>query len=140
MDYTVKTAVGLENNPDARLIRKAVFMDEQGFCNEFDGIDAEAVHTVLYVDGKPAATGRLYEENGGFHIGRVAVNKEYRGQSLGSAVVTILEKEAWKRSADSVSLSAQVRAKPFYEKLGYKSLEDLHMDEYCPHVTMVKTK
>lgn len=33
---------------EARTIRKEVFMDEQGFENEFDGIDEKAIHIVMY--------------------------------------------------------------------------------------------
>ena len=47
---------------DAVRIRKEVFMDEQGFCNEFDEIDKTALHAVLYEDDKAAATGRMYYE------------------------------------------------------------------------------
>lgn len=37
---------------EAVRIRKEVFMDEQGFCNEFDEIDKTALHAVLYEDDK----------------------------------------------------------------------------------------
>ena len=33
---------------DAKFIRKSVFMDEQGFAEEFDDKDAIAKHVVLY--------------------------------------------------------------------------------------------
>ena len=49
-----------ELHEDAVRIRKEVFMDEQGFCNEFDEIDKIAFHAVLYEDDRAAATGRMY--------------------------------------------------------------------------------
>lgn len=139
MSYIVKCSRGLESLPEARLIREEVFVKEQGFTMEFDDIDKTALHAAVFDGLKPIGTGRLFQENGGFIIGRIAVIKEYRGKSIGSLVVSVLEEEARKQGADKISLSAQLRAKGFYEKLGYKSQGDLHMDESCPHVTMIKT-
>ena len=123
---------------DCKMIRERVFMQEQGFQNEFDNIDDTALHIVVYADNKPAATGRLYCESGEWHIGRIAALSEYRGCSLGSMVVTELEKAGTSRGVKFISLSAQCRAAGFYEKLGYAQTDDLHDDEGCPHVTMVK--
>lgn len=139
MELTVKTAVGLANLPDAVPIRTAVFMQEQGFENEFDAIDDRAVHIVIYADGIPAATGRLFQDKTGYHIGRVAVLKAYRKMHLGAEILQGLEEEGRRLGADQISLSAQVRVKGFYEKIGYHSQEDLHYDEGCPHVTMIKS-
>lgn len=52
-NYTIKIAKGLANNADARLIRQQVFVEEQGFVNEFDDIDAKAYHAVIYTGGIP---------------------------------------------------------------------------------------
>ena len=48
---------------DAARIRKEVFVEEQGFQKEFDEIDPIALHVVLYRDGEPAATGRLFRRD-----------------------------------------------------------------------------
>ena len=40
--------------------------------------------------------------------------------------------------ADIISLSAQVRASGFYEKLGYKKHGEIYFDEYCEHIVMKK--
>lgn len=137
MEYTVKFSAGLNGIPEAADIRRRVFVEEQGFENEFDEIDGRAVHAVLYIDGVAAATARLYGDDG-WHIGRVACLYEYRGKGLGAAVIGELERYAAERGVRRISLSAQLRAKGFYERLGYTSLDDIHYDEYCPHVTMIK--
>ena len=139
MDFTTKVAVGLTNLPDAIPVREAVFMKEQGFENEFDAIDDTATHLVIYKDGTPVATGRLYEDEAGYHIGRVAVLKEYRGLHLGAEILRVLEEEARKLGYPQISLSAQTRVQAFYERNGYVSQNDLHYDEFCPHVTMIKS-
>ena len=127
-NYTIKIAKGLANNADARLIRQQVFVEEQGFVNEFDDIDAKAYHAVIYTGGYPIATGRLFDENGEAHIGRICVRKAYRGRDLGRMIVEALEKQAEKVGYKEVGLSAQTRVQPFYEKLGYTAYGDVYKD------------
>lgn len=38
----------------------------------------------------------------------------------------------------NVCLHAQVQAKPFYEKLGFKAYGEIDCDEFCPHTWMKK--
>ena len=130
---------GLEKNPLAAEIRKRVFIEEQGFRNEFDEIDKNAWHIVMYVKDKPAATGRMfYDENGSVHIGRIAVLKDYRGKSAGTCVMSVLEKKAADMGSKTVELSAQVRIADFYTSMGYKPVGDIYSDEGCPHIKMIK--
>lgn len=130
---------GLENNPSAMMIRQKVFVEEQGFRDEFDDTDAAAFHVVFFENGHAAATGRLFgDPAASMHIGRVAVLKEYRGRSLGSLVITTLEKKACDLGCLTVELSAQTRVRAFYEKLGYTAEGDEYLDESCPHIKMVK--
>lgn len=138
MEYTVKRGIGLEQVPEARAMREEIFVREQGFANEFDDVDGYALHMVIFADGIPVATGRLYQDANGFHIGRIAVTKAYRGQKLGELVMERLEDEARRQQADRITLSAQVRARGFYEKLGYTGYGEIYMDEFCPHIAMEK--
>lgn len=125
---------------EAKEIRIAVFMEEQGFEDEFDEIDAIAKHAVLFVEGKPAATGRLYpgKEAGTYIVGRIAVVKEQRKHKLGAKVVEALENEIWNLGGKKVELSAQCVAKGFYEKQGYHCVGEIYMDEHCEHIKMEK--
>ena len=41
--------------PEAAAIRQAVFVEEQGFQEEFDAIDRHALHLLLFADGRPVA-------------------------------------------------------------------------------------
>ena len=123
---------------DPYRIRGTVFVEEQGFANEFDGTDKTARHLTLYADGKCAGCARLYVENGGWHLGRVAVLREFRGMGLGAALVREAEREAVRLGAEKISLSAQVQAEDFYGKLGYRAVTGIYLDEHCPHVGMEK--
>lgn len=141
MSYTVKTTRNLDDLPEARDIRTRVFIEEQGFVNEFDEIDRTALHLVLFDGDTAVATGRLFpaETPGAMHIGRVAVLPSHRGRRLGAAVLRELEAAARADGCKTVELSAQTRAAGFYETIGYRQFGEVYLDEYCPHICMKKT-
>ena len=125
----------------ARAIRQAVFVEEQGFDREFDETDSVSFHVVLYRDGVPAATGRLYRDGENpelYHIGRVAVLKEFRHCHFGTKVLARLEQKARELHAQTVAVLAQLQAKEFYEKNGYAAVGRVCFDESCPHIKMEK--
>ena len=125
---------------EAERIRKKVFMEEQGFQNEFDETDRISLHVVLLDVSNPVGTCRIYysEERQCYVIGRIAVLKDHRGRNAGSQLLKVAEKEIRKRKGNRAELLAQVRATPFYEKNRYFSLGDIYMDEGGPHVWMRK--
>lgn len=123
---------------EEKMIRETVFIDEQNFKTEFDEIDDIATHIVMYLDNQPVGCCRLYKQDNEYHIGRIAVLKPYRGNGYGERILLKAEKAAKKMGADSISLSAQVRASGFYEKLGYKKHSEIYFDEYCEHIAMIK--
>ncbi len=140
--YQVKITRGLSENPDAVCIRTEVFVNEQHFVNEFDEIDEQALHFVLYDGALPIATGRTYPKESDvktYILGRVAVIKDYRKHKLGSYLMRQMEEKAKELGAHTIELSAQVQAKPFYESLGYEGFGLPYADEGCPHIAMKKT-
>ena len=125
---------------EAESIRREVFIKEQGFNDEFDETDKRCIHVVLFIDGEAAGTARLFTEDGGrsYHIGRMAVLKKYRGQGAGSEIMNAVCKKASELGAERCELSAQCRARGFYEKLGFKAGGEIYLDEGCPHIHMEK--
>lgn len=123
---------------DEKMIRETVFIEEQKFKIEFDDIDNIATHIIMYLDGKPVGCCRLYNQENEYHIGRIAILKPYRGKGFGEKILLEAEKAAKEKGADCISLSAQVRASGFYEKLGYKKHGEIYFDEYCEHIAMKK--
>lgn len=125
---------------DARVIRQEGFVEEQGFHHEFDEIDSRAWHLVLYENGQAAGCCRLFssEQPEVYILGRLAVRKSCRGRQYGEWLVR--EAEVWLRGRQvkRLALSAQVRVRPFYEKLGFTASGDEYLDEYCPHIHMEK--
>lgn len=132
---------GIDQAPQAARLREQVFLREQGFHTEFDEIDPIAWHLALLRQGQAIAVGRLYPTPGQpeiFHIGRVAVRQDCRGQGLGQTVVLELEQKARQLGARMIQLSAQCHAQGFYEKLGYTAHGEIYLDEHCPHIDMQK--
>ena len=127
-------------NDDIKQIRIDVFINEQGFENEFDDIDKTAKFVLLSIDGKAVGTCRFFPSNidGDAHIGRMAVRKLYRGQNLGSKIMHAAENGIRRDRFKTCSLSAQVQARPFYESLGYVAEGEEYLDEGCPHILMRK--
>ena len=123
---------------EAKIIREKVFVLEQGFENEFDEIDDIAYHLVVFQDDKPIGCARMFVENEHMVLGRIAVLKEYRHLHIGSQILQKLEDKAKSLGYHETVLSAQVRAKSFYEKNGYVCFGEEYLDEYCPHIHMKK--
>ena len=126
--------------PEAAQIRETVFIKEQGFQNEFDGIDNHAKHLVLYHNEAPIATCRFFTKgtSESYVIGRIAVLKGYRGQNIGSYLLEAAECEIKKLGGKYIFLHSQNRVKSFYEKLGYHKYGEIDFDESCPHIWMRK--
>ncbi len=119
-------------------IRQKVFVEEQGFENEFDDIDDRALHLVIFEGEQPVGCARMYEEHHEMILGRIAVFKEYRQLHLGSQILELLEAKAKSLGFKETVLSAQVRASEFYKKNGYIKFGEEYLDEYCPHINMKK--
>lgn len=125
---------------EAIMIRKKVFMEEQGFQNEFDHVDSQAVHLVAFDHGQALGVCRLYysDSRACFVVGRIAVLKESRGKKLGVLLIQHCEEIVAQEGCNRLELSAQVRVKDFYSKQGFVALDELFDDEGCPHVWMRK--
>lgn len=126
---------------EARQIRQTVFVEEQGFQEEFDQTDAAAVHFVVYLeDSLPVATCRVFWDVavGGYALGRFAVLKEYRDRNIGSAMMKEAEKHVRKAGGKSLALHAQCQVRGFYRKLGFVEYGEVEDEQGCPHVWMKK--
>lgn len=115
----VQRAGGSEDIARALAIRQAVFVEEQGVPAELeqDGLDEQAQHFLACVGPRPAATARVRRTSLGYKLERVAVEREYRGRSVGAALVAhVLEVLG---SEQVVYLHAQRSAVGFWERLGF---------------------
>lgn len=123
---------------EACYIRDLVFVQEQGFREEFDSVDVQASHIVLFVGEEPAGVCRVYGQDGQFFLGRVAVLPEYRGKGLGEAIVLAAEEQARTMGAKALQLHAQCHITGFYSACGYTAYGDVEYEQDCPHIWMKK--
>jgi len=137
---TYKWIVGIDGDlADAHYIRRVVFMDEQNVPLHEEMIpweDEISQHLVLYLDGKPAATGRIFIKDKDFILQRIAVLKEYRSKGFGKLITQQLIDGCKKLGANKITLSSQTHAIGFYGQFGFKGYTDEYMDAGIPHISM----
>jgi predicted GNAT family N-acyltransferase len=112
-------------------LRRRVFGDEQGMIEAgvSDADDSRSTHAFatfhrgLSYSPRPVSTGRLtfgVGPNGAALITWVATLPGFRRRGIGEAVMRFLLDVADRAGAEVVVLSAQVRAMPFYHRLGFR--------------------
>lgn len=125
----------------ALYVRITVFVEEQGFRDQFDEIDKVAAHFVAFDENnQPIGTCRVFvsEDKDIYLLGRLAVVKEYRGKGLGGQIVSCAEKHVKEVGGKELRLHAQYQVAEFYEKLGYTSYGEIEEEEGHPHIWMKK--
>ena len=121
-------------------IRTQVFQKEQGVSPEleFDGLDADAIQFLVYLNGKAVATARIREIDADtVKIERLAVLPEYRKQGIARRLM---------ESALSVSrldkskaiVHAQEYIASLYQQLGFEVVGERFSEAGIDHVKMVK--
>ncbi len=115
---------GTEDITPAKQVRDAVFVNEQGYKpeDEYDNYDAMAWHVVAMDDETPVGTGRVYLQDGKFHVGRICVLPEYRGNGIGDAIIRLLLDRALMAGAQDVTIASQVYIKDAYKKFGFQEV------------------
>ena len=126
----------------ARLIRQAVFVDEQKIPAELvgDGADDSCLHAVAFNRfGVALATGRLMEHLPGVaKIGRMAVLRPMRGGRIGRAVLGALIRASQAQGYGEVLLHAQLSAAGFYARAGFAQRGEVFEEAGIGHVAMVR--
>ena len=124
----------------AKKIREEVFVEEQGFFEEFDDADGCCTHLLAWEDGLAVGTCRIYfqAETGRYTVGRLAVRKPFRGKNIGANLLDAATTRLKESGAKEAYLHAQTRAKPFYEKQGFIPFGEEDEEEGCAHIWMKK--
>lgn len=118
-------------------VRREVFIQEQNVPKalEIDGLDSQAWHVLVEIEGTYVATGRILRDG---HVGRIAVVKKYRGRGIGINVVQALLNIAKKNKIKRVYLGSQLHARGFYEQLGFKAYGVVYQEAGIDHILMDK--
>ncbi len=143
MPFAVRRVTAPDDRVAAYELRKEVFVREQHVPEEIelDELDATADHVVAADEaGRVVATGRLVllDRTTG-KVGRMAVARPVRGRGAGAAVLAELERIARsERRLEEIVLHAQLSAKGFYDRAGYRAEGDIFEEAGIDHVTMRK--
>lgn len=162
METTVKMSCGAcspQVHDDAFAVRRAVFMEEQGYENEFEPIDEDSscIHAVLYVEKdvekELAGCARVFPEelehtlNPGmsqspacsldagvkqgetYIMGRVAVMPAMRRRGLARELVRASERAARAAGARLIKLHAQEYIRDLYAAEGYEQISEVDYED-----------
>jgi len=120
-------------------IRRVVFCDEQRVpaSIEWDNLDVQCTHYLLYVDDVPGVTARVrpYTPQD-MKIERVAALKEVRGRGFSRILMEHILAELKAGPATHAILNAQTAVKDFYAQLGFIPQGDEFIEADIPHVHM----
>ena len=111
-------------------LRWRVFGEEQGvsFEADQDGRDAEVV----------IGTCRLLFRGAVARLGRLAVERERRGESVAADILAEADRIAREAGSESIALHAQTYAQALYERAGYEVYGPTFVEEGIEHVAMEK--
>ena len=142
LSYT-KIVDRFEDEPDLKLIRQEVFVEEQA-CPpelEWDELDAVATHFLVRTDEhEPVATARLIPlEKGAASLGRYAVRKSFRGQGIAAKLLAYTIAYARSQGFVSLQLSAQIYVARLYEAEGFVRVEAPYEEAGIPHIKMTRS-
>lgn len=136
----VREAQSEEEVADALALRSRVFCGEQGvsFEADQDGRDAEAIHIVAVEEGAVIGTCRLLFRGQVARLGRLAVERDRRGDGVAAAILREADRIAVEAGSESIALHAQTYAMTLYEQAGYEQYGPTFVEEGIEHVAMEK--
>lgn len=136
----IKKVVTKNDYIDSMYVRRKVFIEEQGIslADEMDELDKISEYYNFYHEGKIVGTIRYYKEDENtYHFGRFAVLKEHRASGYGTLLFKYLIHVLSSKIVPlKIRFSAQYYLKDYYVKLGFKPVEDFHMECGIKHVNM----
>lgn len=87
-----------------------------------DDLDALSWNALVYQDGVPAATGRIWWEDGAYWLGGIGVLEDRRRRKLGDLVLRLLLYKAQNHAAREVRLRCSRETAGFFSRLGLKEI------------------
>jgi predicted GNAT family N-acyltransferase len=124
----------------ALALRERIFCGEQGvsFEADQDGRDPEATHIVAVDDGLVIGTCRLLFRGQVARLGRLAVERDRRGDGVAAAILQEADRVAAEAGAQTIALHAQTYAQALYRQAGYDEHGPAFVEEGIEHVAMEK--
>ena len=128
---------------EALKLRCAIFVIEQN-CNyqDMDDKDQGSYHLLGYEDNKLVAYARILPKGLSYKeasIGRVVVDKNFRGKNAGKELMKRAIEDAMELfGTNEIVISAQCYLEKFYESFGFQSIGEDYIEDGIPHKIMVK--
>jgi predicted GNAT family N-acyltransferase len=125
----------------ALAVRMRVFCEEQGVSKEeeLDGRDDQAQHLVAVGPGDQiVGTLRLLFSEDKVKVGRVAVERAWRGQAIAGRMLKVALEEAARQGAREARLASQVEVIELYRQAGFEVCSEVFEEAGIPHVWMVR--
>lgn len=124
-------------------LRNEVFIVEKEYIyNDLDEKDINAFHLYCIEDNNIIVALRILKkenEESGVYVGRVAVDKLYRGLGLGkNSMEKAMKFIEYRYGREVIKVSTQVKSREFYRSLGFKEVSNSYLEEDIPHIKMIK--
>ena len=118
-------------------IREIVFVNEQNVPKdiEYDGLDKDANHFLIFSDKKAVGTARYRKTKKGLKLERFAILKEHRNKGLASQLLKFMLKET-EGKYDKIYLYSQINAVNFYKKHNFTIVGNEFMEAGIVHYEM----
>lgn len=122
------------------LIRTNVFILEQHVdpAIEIDEEDKYCDHYIIENENNIVGCCRVLKQDDCWHLGRIAIYKEYRNKNYGRYLLEKIESLAQDNKVKKLELGAQINAQGFYEKVGFHSVGDVFIEANIQHIMMEK--
>lgn len=122
-------------------LRSEVFIVEQKCAyQDCDGKDKNSYHLYSQDNGEIVSYLRIIKQGVSYDeisIGRVLVDKNYRGKGLAKIMmhkaIDFIEKDL---NVTQIRISAQVYLMNFYKSLGFKEVSNRYFEDGIPHIEM----
>lgn len=124
-------------------LRSEVFVvEQQCIYLDIDGNDKDAIHLIATHENEIVYYSRIFEKGKYYQnyasIGRVIVNEKYRKAKLGDELMSkSLEYILLKWGNIPVKIAAQEHLEKFYNKHGFKKIEERFLDDGIWHIYMI---
>jgi predicted GNAT family N-acyltransferase len=139
-EVQLRWAAGPGDLAGALELRERVFCGEQGVPREeeIDGRDADALHLVALggAEGQVIGTLRLLFDGPRVKVGRVAVERRWRGREIASRMLELALQAARERGCEEARLAAQLTATGVYRRAGFEVQSGVFQEAGIDHVWM----
>lgn len=101
-------------------ISEALWVRQAVFARGEDELDPMAHQVVVYREGKPVGSARLYWADGAFRLDQLGVLPQERNKGYGDLLIRLLLFKALTHSASLIALDTPDETRAFFAKYGFQ--------------------